>query len=48
MAVDEIKKNRESLAEYVRKRKAQEDAEYPLNKKYGLPILPQNDSNLIN
>jgi hypothetical protein len=38
-AVDDIKKNRESLlADCVRKRKAQEEAGYPLNRKYGLPI----------
>ena len=40
-ALYDIKKNciaTESLAEIGRKRKAQEDAGYPLNKKYGLPI----------
>jgi hypothetical protein len=47
-AMNEIKKNRESLAEYGRKRKVQEDVGYPLNKKYGLPIPKRNDSNLIN
>jgi len=49
-AVHEIKNNRittESQAEYGRKRKAQEDAGYPLNKKYGLPIPKKNDSNLM-
>ncbi len=48
-AVDENKQNRESLADYVGKRKAQEDAGYPLNRKSGLPAIPKkNDSNLIN
>ncbi len=50
-AMYEIKKNcitTESLAEIGRKRKAQEDAGYPLNKKYGLPIPKKNDSNLMN
>ncbi len=48
LAMNEIKKNCESLVEYGRKRKVQEDAGYPLNKKYGLPIPKTNDSNLIN
>ncbi len=47
-AVHDIKTNRESQAEYGRKRKAQEDAGYPLNQKYGLPIPKKNDINLIN
>ena len=37
-AVDEIKEKRDNPADYVRKRKVQEDAGYPLNRKYGLPI----------
>ncbi len=37
--MDDIKKNCESmLADSVRKRKAQEEAGYPLNRKYGLSI----------
>ncbi len=48
-AVDDIKKNCESLlADCVRKRKAQEEVGYPLNRKYGLPIPQKNDDNLIN
>jgi hypothetical protein len=38
LAVDEIKEKRVNPADYVRKRKAQEDAGYPLNWKYSLPL----------